>query len=91
MQHEEEHKRKETDLMEENKQLMVEKNEIENSLRTSIQTLEKANEDLNSEIVRIRVEYKVSDQVENNAMIEGLSGQVKQLEEESLNFLNFLN
>lgn len=35
MQHEEEHKKRETELLEENKQLMKEKNEIENSLRMS--------------------------------------------------------
>lgn len=33
MQHEEEHKRRETELLEENKQLRTEKNEIEKNLR----------------------------------------------------------
>lgn len=33
MQHEEEHKKKEKDLFEENKQLLEEKNEMEHSLR----------------------------------------------------------
>ena len=72
MGHEEEYKRREGEVMEQNKQILREKIELENSLRIFkllyfdsfvegvISSLEQANAELRNELVKIRLEYKIS-------------------------------
>ena len=79
---EEEHKKHAAELTEENRQIRQERNELEASLRSTIQSLEAANQDLNDELVQVRVEYKVSDQAENDAHIHRLQDQIHKLEDE---------
>lgn len=82
---EEEQKKRIAELQEENKRLRDEKNELESSLRSThftpspvgstIQSLELGNEEMKSELLKMRVEYKVSVGVEDARDSAGPGGE----------------
>lgn len=87
---EEEQQKRIAELQEENKALREEKTTLEASLRSTIQSLELANEEAKGELLKARVEFKVSvraewrrdsqDQEENNRRLKKLEEKVAEVE-----------